>query len=630
MPNLPVELLIEIMLLLEPKDLLTMARANKLFRRALVNDRRDIDVWRVKRKEFDAPDPPPGCAPQFVSMVTALNAVHSAGLRRLQQRKVGSQFYRLRGSANRQSSYIADEDLNSDLDKTILDGVPYTTGAFCSPIRHVVQMSDHLLCEDGPSTKDDTDLVYRWKDEVDEVASRWYMYEEMYEDGTPGAMEEFVAWWNERLEYVQWLDLNDHACTQWAEALKEKRSQDRSYINEIRVETVRRHFYDLGYEMADVDAVVHLAMRTSVARRTGLHPEVEPQIILAGDTRRYSLKLDLVETRMVLLRALWRHWLASLDLATSEELRYPPEWYLAEHPLLTPILEAGPEVPVTPEIMEFVLDHLPGIAQDYDDLRREELVEQLPSSSYANRLELATSVFTPPPNAYPESHNEGRHGLVIGWKMHSMCHGWEPEEEGDRFGFEVEMHSVGQFHEDLSELARSLVLTCGRDPRTYTAARMDRLDKRFLCRECMDSELKEQLGQRHLGGNVRRTPIQVKVFTWRAALSHAWKEHEDEIGQLVFTVLDDPVLLRMARGREEHLREERGRHLAAWYCNHCAGPNDGEAASERAVRAHLARSHGIGNPGDGDIAFSELYRSCMERPATLRVLCGRTETLRPA
>ncbi|KAJ3533686.1 hypothetical protein NMY22_g7230 [Coprinellus aureogranulatus] len=585
MPNLPAELLIEIMLLLEPKDLLTMARANKLFRRALVNDRRDIDVWRVKRKEFDAPDPPPGWS---------------------------------EANANRQSSYIADEDLDSDLDKTILDGVPYTT--------------------DGPSTKDDTDLVYRWKDEVAEVASRWYMYEEMYEDGTPGAMEEFVAWWNERLEYVQWLDLNDHACTQWAEALKEKRSQDRSYINEIRVETVRRHFYDLGYEMADVDAVVHLGnsdIRGTSDKVTprvlkNIQGKVEPQIILAGDTRRYSLKLDLVGTRIVLLRALWRHWLASLDLTTSEELRYPPEWYLAEHPLLTPILEAGPEVPVTPEIMEFVLDHLPGIAQDYDDLRREELVEQLPSSSYANRLELATSVFTPPPNAYPESHNEGRHGLVIGWKMHSMYHGWEPEEEGDRFGFEVEMHSVGQFHEDLSELARSLVLTCGRDPRTYTAARMDRLDKRFLCRECMDSELKEQLGQRHLGGNVRRTPIQVKVFTWRAALSHAWKEHEDEIGQVVFTVLDDPVLLRMARGREEHLREERGKHLAAWYCNHCAGPNDGEAASERAVRAHLARSHGIGNPGDGDIAFSELYRSCMERPATLRVLCGRTETLRPA
>ena len=52
--------LFQVLLLLEPKDLITMARASKTFRRALINEDMDKNVWKHKRQEFGAPDPPPG------------------------------------------------------------------------------------------------------------------------------------------------------------------------------------------------------------------------------------------------------------------------------------------------------------------------------------------------------------------------------------------------------------------------------------------------------------------------------------------------------------------------------------------------------------------------------------------
>ena len=75
LPEVPMDVLIEvytihhtkvqgsralkILLYLEPKDLLTLSRANKGFRRALINETTDRAVWKVKRIAAAAPVPPP-------------------------------------------------------------------------------------------------------------------------------------------------------------------------------------------------------------------------------------------------------------------------------------------------------------------------------------------------------------------------------------------------------------------------------------------------------------------------------------------------------------------------------------------------------------------------------------------
>jgi hypothetical protein len=136
-------------------------------------------------------------------------------------------------------------------------------------------------------------------------------------------------------------------------------------------------------------------------------------------------------------------------------------------------------------------------------------------------------VFTPPPNVYDDEDEDvlhkwqkGWHGLVIGWKMHSMYHGWSPDEEGEELGFEVERWAVGTFQEELSDLAASLVRLCRRSPSTCTADEMDHLDRRFLCRLCMNTELSKRFRPSgDLDGTLGPTTIGVEAYTWRRAVS---------------------------------------------------------------------------------------------------------------
>ncbi|KAJ3539041.1 hypothetical protein NMY22_g4912 [Coprinellus aureogranulatus] len=593
-----------------------MARSNRTFRRALINVEMDRAVWRPKRQEFEAPDPPPGFSE--AKWVAFLFSSFCFGCG---NPNVLTDFWILTRACNacKRLNYLSEYDYNPDLDQQILDGVPWTS------------------C--GPFSRDPTDHGYCWQPELDKVVTQWYNLQANQEDGTPANVEAFTAYWEGRLYYVQWIQLNAQICHDWAETLRERRLQDRDYINQIRAETVRRHFYGLGYELIDVDAVIYAGSpdirgtTDTITPRVmrNIEARVEPQIIQTRDTRLYSLKADLINARMDILGPLWQRWTTSLNTSTAEKLTYPPDWYLIQVPAFTELLEAGPEVVVTEQSFYPLVHLFPAILEGYLEGRREGLLNQLPYPPNPHaKLDLATSVFTPPLNSYTDSYDPGKNGLVIGWKMHSMYHGWVPEPEALSLGFEMRLQCVGNYHSDLSMLSDSLVRMCGRDPRTCTAEDMDRLNKRFLCRECVNVALRRGLAQPNVDGNIRATHISVNAYTWRAALSHAWTDHPDAIPQMSFMLLEDATLIRDVRRKEREALQSKKMVLSAWYCNHCLTLNNGQAATEVAVRTHLQEAHGIVNPGNSDIAFDERFRFHVERPCTVQLMYERTESIRAA
>ena len=58
---------------------------------------------------------------------------------------------------------------------------------------------------DGPTARDRGNGSYCWKSEIEEVVSKWNMYQEMVMQGFPDAMEQFTNYWQGRIEYVQWI-----------------------------------------------------------------------------------------------------------------------------------------------------------------------------------------------------------------------------------------------------------------------------------------------------------------------------------------------------------------------------------------------------------------------------------------
>lgn len=332
----------------------------------------------------------------------------------------------------------------------------------------------------------------------------------------------------------------------------------------------------------------------------------------AGETRLFGVRCELYNTRLTIFPPVWHAWRASLKLTTAEELKYPRAMYISRLPVVLELMHA--EADVAPEDFQTLVQDFPDMVTEFFTRKKAELRAMIPpenvSQDSPDALELATSVFRPPRDcdmsAYPEF---GRDGVVIGWKQHSMIHGYQDDYEASCYGWTVPVTHWGRFDPNLSKVAAFLVELCGRDPLATTAEDMDRLDMRFMCRECLNTVLRQRYGYRvDLNGEIPHTRMLAKAYTWRAAVRDSswhksilftyaillqqlyhYNSHYGLDRERPFRLLDEPRYLEDAKEAEADARPRILAELPAWYCNRCLGPNGGESVTRADVFRHLVQ-----------------------------------------
>ncbi|KAJ3539042.1 hypothetical protein NMY22_g4915 [Coprinellus aureogranulatus] len=628
LPEVPMDVLLEILVLLDPKDLITMSRANKDFRKALVNETMNRVVWKVKREESGAPAPPPRWSE--AKWVTFLfnSFCYSCATP-----NVVTDFYilkRLCVSCKKQN-YLADEDVDPDY-AGLLDFVPRTC---CKAIwfsSHQAVSSEALVTVGPSSSKEVANDVYCWVPDFENVINKFDSACDLVENGDSEARVALELFKKDQFDLIEWINKTADECYSWVEALHEQKQLDKASINERRAQIIRVHFYELGYEQVDVDQVV-LSTIPEVSGKTAkitkrvwnnIRAKLEPEVIEAREARLYGIKCELFNARTAIFAPLWLAWKDSLNLSTSEDLTYPPDWYFSRLPAVLDIMHS--EGDVTVETFAPMIPDFPNMVKEFQALKKAELREMIPATNVTpnspDALELATSVFRPPyhcERAYGEFDSEG---VVIGWKQHSVIHGWRNVWE---YGWETRAIAFGRFDPNLSKIAAFLVELCGLDPFTTTAEDMDRVDMRFMCRECLNEELREEYGYRvDLDGEIPRTELFMKAYTWRAALSHM-TIHFGRGGDRPFKLLDEPKYLEDAKAAEAHARPRILARLPAWFCNHCRNMAGGDSVTKCGIFRHVELDHGIEDPQENvDYVFNEVYRTKVEEPRSIDVCYERT------
>ncbi|KAF6752265.1 hypothetical protein DFP72DRAFT_1047334 [Ephemerocybe angulata] len=597
LPEMPLDVLLEIFSLLEPKDLLNMARSCKDFRQALVKPSMMHVLWRAKRIESGAPEPPEGFSEaKWVAFLFNTFCYSCA------TPNVRTDFYivkRLCVSCKKQG-YVQAENFPDNYDTAMLTCIPWTSYA-------------------PTSSKEETEDFYAWTDDIEEVATIWATFEERMLAGDAQAITDRNTFERERSAAVQHMREVAPEYRVWADTLEDQKLNNKNHVREARILAVRQCFYELGYDQVDVDGVIDWEtpeLKTGKGKITdrvwrNLRAKLEPQVVRAAEVRHYELKLDLKLQRMFDLMTAWNIWLETLNLPTSELLKYPKQrdlWYL---PAVSALLDAP---------VDAAIDYLPivadfsNIARNFIFTKREELRRSVPIANLAeaspDALELATSIFSAPSStshlgggdlSYPK--------IALGWKMLSVCHLLKNEEEAQEMGFSVEQPVLPIFDEKLSAVAATLVTDVGLNRYTATIADMDALDERFLCLTCIRTKL------RYSG------KIFVGAYTWKNAVVHSREHHRETIKFERIT----SERLRQRVDRSEEIDEERSdpdRYQSAFHCNHCFfGPRNGRPALKEEVKEHIRTEHNIEDPSarKGDYILNEVRRQNFEKPSYIHM-----------
>ncbi|KAH6914809.1 hypothetical protein BKA70DRAFT_1557179 [Coprinopsis sp. MPI-PUGE-AT-0042] len=622
LPEVPMDVLFEILLYLEPKDLLTMSRANKGFRRALINETMNRVVWKVKRIDSGAPEPPPKYTEaKWVAFLFSNYCKACA------TPNVVTDFFILKRLcvACKKENYLEEDDANPDYAVLLGTFVPMT-------------------CYAPSSSKEYSDGRYCYTPDFEKAIDIWSYFLDLINASNEDAEEALYEVQQEQSELVQWIDKMAPECYGWVEAIQEQRQLDKVSINEQRAEAIRLRFYELGYAEVDVDEVVTsdtpevCGKVPNITNRvwTNIRNKLEPSVIHVRDARLYGITANMKLDRLHLLVPAYCNWIASLNVPTAEDMTYPVLRELAVYPIISNVLEAAPEVQVTEEDFRPAIAQFAHITASFLDEKKDLLREMIPatntSAATTDSLELATSIFKAPPHTEPElpfSYLNPQY--VVGWKMHSILHGYDWDPEGEELGYEVAVPAFGTFDPKLSEVAAFLVELCGRNRFTTTIQDMDRMNQRFGCRKCMDDQVRRRHGHDvDLNGHIRPTRLMVDALSWRAALGHL----------LSHPYCDEPRPFRLLDADCEQDATEQVRDrvahetasLEAWFCNHCPGPSPGKSVKRSQVLNHLVTEHGLRRPrAPVDYFMNEAYRLKSEMPLWVAVTFSRgpVESYRP-
>lgn len=162
-----------------------------------------------------------------------------------------------------------------------------------------------------------------------------------------------------------------------------------------------------------------------------------------------------------------------------------------------------------------------------------------------------------------------------------------------------------QVDEEASKAARTVVEACGEDPLITTATKMDELDPRLACLDCMKWS-KHEVNQG-----------EVPVFTWRSAVQHRMREHRPDRQPAKWKKLEGELLEESNRNACEMHKfiifdfqpfSSDITHPAStiWLCVHCMDlPQERECYELGKMKNHLSTIHGIEEPVENEDYYKD-------------------------
>ncbi|KAI0665522.1 hypothetical protein C8Q78DRAFT_555970 [Trametes maxima] len=608
LPTMPVDILFEIFSHLTSRDLLMLSRTTKAFR-ALLHDRRSMTVWMAARHGTPgAPD-----CPDDVSEPFWANLVFGETKCEHCDRNARRIFFELR--CRLCVPCVKEACLNPAgvkkqfprLGTKVLDSVPYV-----------------ILPVNGSFNA----KQYRLKSEVQSIAAELQRLLDNVTKGVDGAADALEAFSQARIEHVKSLLEYAQKCRKTLANAIVQRSVDAHTFKEQRLMQVCARFEQLGYDQADVRAVIKVSvMSPSLLTERAwkvIQDAYEELVVEAREARLEQVHKEIREARRARIGQVY--WDYRRGLRPLEHESAPPSQLVYAFSESLALVNRDPALK-EPTDAEYdalkasfpllIARHTSFINTQLLALREKDppqgvtyivdMPPELGPNADATALDLAIFVtlcwtHIQPPFAFrvlltcPAAVSFGRREAL----MHLV--------HGQLAGPEALVAAVPDtsdlyFMRQASVAARALALLAGLDPATATPDDMDTVDARFVCETCRK--------QGYSGADKGQW-----VMNWRQCVTHCLRQTRRTWEVRTHQTAEWRILGKAEREAVREAEELEGQDGVAWCCNHCIdAPLDPKPRAE--VVLHLATRHDIHSPVNDQDLF--VYRT------TSKSDCGKKD-----
>ncbi|TFK22758.1 hypothetical protein FA15DRAFT_757764 [Coprinopsis marcescibilis] len=596
-PAMPLDILFEILRYLTPKELLSVARTNKMFASTMFSSIAKT-VWKAARERFAAPEPFSHFSePQWASLLFE-SSCRSCGTKGVPKTdfQIGKRVcvsckkkYLLWGSKF-QKEY---PQLNED----VLRYVPYTNVG-------------------GNAHGHTSSSKFYWTPDIAEIHNEWSALKAKGRSAAgKRALEEFER---RRREIVEDMQQKAGQCRSWVRDSQVDRYAKAAEQRDQRLQCVKDRFKALGYTKVDLDV---LSIYTEgICSGTGnvtdrvwkqLRTKLEPAVSEEKKRRVYLERRPIVATRQAKLGSLYETFKDDPKNSPRDLQFYPSLLELCLMRTVDETLQSDKDVAA--EDIQTLAKSFPTLVENYLTQRKLDLLALVPNSedSGPEILDLATSVFACNASACDRS-------FLIGWSAVSAHHCANTDERRpSHIPYNEPRPSTIRYHTTVAAVAAGLVKLAGIKPSAVTAAEMDEKNLRFKCgtAECNLDSMTWVARTNALSKN-----HQDCAFTWRAAIAHFCRGHDYRL----WRPSGENESRRFVLVGEEKTREVM--HLEAnlkdtvhvWSCSRCKTFNASGPHPEHAVLSHLEEIHWVEQPKKGiDFFMNEDVRMKMEVPTVL-------------
>ncbi|KAJ2935038.1 hypothetical protein H1R20_g2021, partial [Candolleomyces eurysporus] len=593
LPTMPLDILFEIFGQLSPKDLISLSRTNKLFRKTLLASNATT-VWKAAREECNAPEPPRDFTEPRWAALLFLTSCWSCGAKGVP--KVDWCLRRRVCVQCKKDHLVYSGKFKSrfpDYEPEVLNYVTFThTGGWSHGHR--------------------SNSKFYWDDDIHPIVEQWRKLQHAAHLGQLGARDFFENWKEQRTEHLEYVAKMARTYEAWYQHVSLNKYSDAADNRKKRLEAVKAKFLELGYDAVDINHSLSIysdGISTGTPNVTNavwsrLRPKLEPGIE-AERNRRVARELEsTINERMSILNDLYDVYLSSLK--PSDRCFCPPVQFLRPLPEVASLIEAGKDVVVTSHDFQPILDNIATHIANYQEERRQFAISTLPETEtkLADPLSLAKNVFMCETTHTSLCYRDSSKAALSGWPMMGSHFCIKRSALDHRPGICLDRPCKIIYNKELSGIASNVITAIGLDPSTASCADMDQKDVRFTCDSCSSINFSN-------------------VFTWRGALFHG-HTMAHRTPNLTFSIAPDTLAAEAKAAGASSIRPS----ARAWSCNHCHSYiSKAEAQTRYLIFEHLKTQHAISDPVNAQDYFAnEQCREWLEAPYKLPVSTSQTQT----
>ncbi|KAH9922960.1 uncharacterized protein B0H18DRAFT_1016365 [Fomitopsis serialis] len=596
-PALPLDIVFEILALLTPTDLANLAQTNTAFRTTLTTPQAS-NIWKAaRRRTGNAPDSPPSAGEvswaRFIygpskcqeCGVSNVHHVDFALMRRVCKKCKSKKLVYAGFFTKRFPNFNAE----------MLELIPHTNTGCSSTVRS----------KEGSN--------FYWEDDIYAMATIYSKYQMDIGLRKPHAKEALQEYKDQRVAYVRAVTEHATICREWWSlefAVYWHKEQAERVQKQYDVQVSYR-FRELGYEDQDIKSIrtrQEAQKDRNITERVWkrVKPILQPCIETALCKRLETDQAPTINARKRLVKNAYDDY--KRTLRPIEWIHLPPPALIYVMPAFFSLIYMNLDVPLEQTTCDEAARNLSEYISAFKDNLKERLlhamadagafgkITRLSKSRVADshgRLALATSVFA----------SSGPVSLSFDEVTAKVA--WTGTQSSQEYGSAYYIHMVAakvwkswdstiRHDRESSANCASLIKALGLDPEATRPVHLDRLDRRFLCRQCSGEAQ---------GG---------LAYTWRAFLSHCSTQHMWQSSFVRFTALneEESAVVRQAEGADLAEQQEM------WSCNHCAIHLD-DLRTRPVVLQHVQEVHAIDEPEENADLF-HAYPTVRRRPKPRR------------